>query len=257
MDVHWLLSYQPRTLGTHLSKKKLTHLVAFAILAVLLCECELKYRYDVENRMRYRKVPDETIRRLPVYLRALTLHARRHSSHISSQQLSEFVGVNPWQIRKDFSYFGEFGKPGVGYNIAKLAEHIKRILKLNTLQKIALVGVGNLGSAILSYPGFAAFGFTIAAAFDTNPKLIGKKVKGILVEDARNLSSLRRRNIRLAVIAVPAEAAQQTADALVDAGIKAILNFAPTYVTVPKRVKVITLDIAMELARLPFYVPAG
>ncbi|MHC4664995.1 MAG: redox-sensing transcriptional repressor Rex [Planctomycetota bacterium] len=207
--------------------------------------------------MRYHRIPDETIRRLPIYLRGLLFSAEQGKESISSRDLADFVGVNSWQIRKDFSYFGDFGTRGVGYRIEKLTKQIKRILKLDVVRRAALVGVGNLGSAVLAYPGFEIYGFDIAAAFDTDPRKIGRKVKNITIESASKLATLRARNIDLAIIAVPREAAQQTADKLVKAGVRGILNFSPCYITVPKKVKVITLDIAMDLARLPYYMPAG
>jgi redox-sensing transcriptional repressor len=207
--------------------------------------------------MRYHKIPDEAVRRLPIYLRALLFSSEQGRNNISSRDLANFVGVNPWQIRKDFSYFGEFGTPGVGYNIEKLAKEIKKILKLDIIQKVALVGAGNLGSAVLAYTGFRIYGFDIAAAFDADPKKVGRKIKDIAIEAVSNLPTLRKRGINLAIIAVPRGAAQQTADALVKAGVKGILNFSPCYITVPKKVKVITIDIAMDLARLPYYMPAS
>lgn len=207
--------------------------------------------------MRYHKIPDEAVRRLPIYLRALLFSSEQGRNNISSRDLANFVGVNPWQIRKDFSYFGEFGTPGVGYNVEKLAKEIKKILKLDIIQKVALVGAGNLGSAVLAYTGFRIYGFDIAAAFDADPKKVGRKIKDIAIEAVSNLPTLRKRRINLAIIAVPRGAAQQTADALVKAGVKGILNFSPCYITVPKKVKVITIDIAMDLARLPYYMPAS
>ncbi len=176
---------------------------------------------------------------------------------MSSQDLADYLGANPWQIRKDFSYFGTFGTPGVGYNIKKLIKQIDRILKLDAGHKAALVGVGNLGSAVLAYPGFKTYGFDIVAAFDSDPKKIGRKADNITIEDISKVKSLKKRNIRLAIIAVPHSAAQQTADALVKAGVRGILNFSPWYITVPKKVKVISIDIAMDLVRLPYYMPAG
>jgi redox-sensing transcriptional repressor len=205
--------------------------------------------------MRYRKIPDETVRRLPVYLRVLLFSAEQGQQSISSQKLADFVGVNSWQIRKDFSYFGDFGTPGVGYNIEKLARQIKKILKLTVVKKAALVGVGNLGSAVLAYPGFKMYSLDIAAAFDVSPKKIGRKINNIEIENVTRISTLRKKKISLAIIAVPREAAQKTAEALVKAGVKGILNFSPCYITVPKKVKVITIDIAMDLARLPYYLP--
>jgi redox-sensing transcriptional repressor len=176
---------------------------------------------------------------------------------VSSRNLADFLGVNSWQIRKDFSYFGAFGTPGVGYDIKKLTRQIKKILKVDVVHKAALVGVGNLGSAVLAYPGFRMYHFDIAATFDTDPKKIGKKVNNVKIEHISNLSTLKRRKINLAIITVPGDAAQQTADALVKAGVKGILNFSPRHLIVPKKVKVITIDIAMDLARLPYYMPGG
>jgi redox-sensing transcriptional repressor len=167
------------------------------------------------------------------------------------------LGVPSWLIRKDFSYFGDFGTRGVGYNIKKLTEQIKRILKLNGGRKVALVGVGDLGSAVLRHHGFRLYGFDIVAAFDADSRKTGRRIGGVSVEELSSLGMLKRRKIDLAIIAVPSDAAQQTADALVAAGIKGILNFSPCKITVPRRVKVITIDIATDLARLPYYVPTS
>jgi redox-sensing transcriptional repressor len=205
--------------------------------------------------MRYHKIPDETVRRLPVYLRGLTVSAGQGMEHISSQSLADFVGVNPWQIRKDFSYFGDFGTPGVGYHIEKLTKEIKKILRLDVIRKAALVGVGDLGSALLAYPGFRAYGLDVVAAFDVDPKKIGKAVNGVEIEDMAKIDTLRQRDISLAIVAVPRAAAQLVVDTLVAAGVRGILNFAPCKLSAPKRVKITTLDIAMELARLPYYIP--
>ena len=207
--------------------------------------------------MRYHKIPDETIRRLPIYLRGLLFLMKRGQKSVSSRDLAEFVGAYPWQIRKDFSYFGDFGIRGIGYNIEKLTKEIKRILKINIVKKAALVGVGNLGSAVLAYPGFGIYGFDVSVAFDVDPKKVGKKIKNILIKDVSNIQTLKKRKIKLGIIAVPREAAQDTADKLVNAGITGILNFSPCYITVPKKVKVITIDIAMDLARLPYYMPTN
>jgi redox-sensing transcriptional repressor len=205
--------------------------------------------------MRYHKIPDETVRRLPVYLRGLMVSADQGHEHISSQSLADFVGVDAWQIRKDLSYFGDFGTPGVGYNIEKLARGIKKTLRLDTIRRAALIGVGDLGSALLSYPGFRMYGLDIVAAFDIDPTKVGEVVNGIEIETAAKLDTLRQREITLAIVAVPRAAAQATVDQLVAAGVRGILNFAPSKLVAPKRVKVITLDIAMELARLPYYIP--
>jgi redox-sensing transcriptional repressor len=205
--------------------------------------------------MRYRKIPDETIRRLPVYLRGLFFASELKQKNISSQNLAELVGVNSWQIRKDFSYFGDFGTRGVGYDVEKLAVQIKRILKIADIQKAALVGVGNIGSAVLAYYGFAKYNLEIAFAFDIAPDKIGRKIEHVVIEDVANLPKLKRKKIKLGILAVPEQAAQQTADKLVKAGIKGILNFSPRYIEVPKKVKVATIDIAMYLASIPYYMP--
>jgi redox-sensing transcriptional repressor len=207
--------------------------------------------------MRYRKIPDETIRRLPIYLRAVLILASRGQKNASSKELADLLGINHWQIRKDLSYFGDFGTPGVGYELQKLKKQIRKILKLDGVRKTALVGVGNLGSAVLTYTGFKEYGFDIVAAFDSSPRKIGKKTGNITVEDTKNLNSLRKRNIQMAIIAVPGDAAQKIADDLVKAGVKGILNFSPLYISVPRKIKVISIDIASDLARLPYYMPTN
>ena len=205
--------------------------------------------------MRYHKIPDETIRRLPIYLRALLLLSEKEQQNISSKLLAEFLGFNSAQIRKDFSYFGGFGTRGVGYETNELIKNIKKILKLNIVRKTALVGVGNLGSAILQYSGFKVYGLEIKAAFDISPSKIGKVINGIKIESASKLSGLKRRKIKLAILSVPRNAAQETADILINAGVSGILNLSPARLVVPSNVKVIALNIAMYLARLPYYMP--
>ena len=153
--------------------------------------------------MNYRRIPDETIKRLPVYLRDLTGFSKEGHKNISSKELSGRLGVNPWQIRKDFSYFGAFGTCGVGYDVDKLIRQIKKILKLDTANKAALVGVGNLGSAVLAYPGFAIYGFEIVAAFDNDPKKIGKKINNITVQNVSKISSLKNKDVKIGIITVP------------------------------------------------------
>jgi len=207
--------------------------------------------------MRYYRVPNETIRRLPAYLRGLLSLSEQGLESVSSQNLADYLGVNPWQIRKDFSYFGAYGTRGVGYDIKKLSRQIGKILKLDVVHKAALVGVGNLGRAVLAYPGFKIYGFDVAAAFDIDPKKVGRKVRNTTIEHVSSLRLLKKRKIDIGIIAVPAEAAQQAADALVKAGVKGILNFSPRHIAVPKKVKVISIDIAIDLARLPYYMPAS
>jgi redox-sensing transcriptional repressor len=207
--------------------------------------------------MKHKRIPDETVRRLPVYLRGLMFLRDSGEERISSTELGEVVGIHSWQIRKDFSYFGDFGVRGVGYEIRKLVSEIKGILKLETMQKAALVGAGNLGLAILAYPGFEVYGFDVTAAFDNNPKKIGKKIKNVEIMDIARIDIIKKQNIKLGIIAVPRSAAQKVADKLVKAGVTGILNFSPCYIMVPKKVKVITIDIAGYLARMPYYTPTG
>jgi redox-sensing transcriptional repressor len=207
--------------------------------------------------MRYRRIPDETVRRLPVYLRGALHLSRGGVERTSSRELANLIGIEPWQIRKDFSYFGDFGTRGVGYDLRNLISRINRILRLTAGHRAALVGVGNLGCALLSFPGFRMYGLEIAAAFDIDRRKIGRRKAGVLVEHTNSLQDLNRRGIHLGIIAVPETASQEVADALVNAGVKGILNFAPRYIAVARGVKLITIDIAMDLARLPYYVPAG
>lgn len=207
--------------------------------------------------MKHKRIPDETIRRLPLYLRGLVFLLQEGHLSVSSEKFGDYVGVNSSQIRKDFSYFGEFGVRGVGYDIRKLAIEIKGILKLNEIHKAALIGAGNLGSAIISYPGLQLYGFDITAVFDNNTHKIGKKIRDIEILDVAKLGILKKKNIQIGIITVPRNAAQETADALVKAGVTGILNFSPCYIIVPKNVKVITIDIAGYLARMPYYITAG
>ena len=205
--------------------------------------------------MKYHKVPDETVRRLPVYLKTLKSLAQESKLSISSKKLADLLGMNSWQIRKDFAYFGDLGTRGVGYDVAKLTNQIKKILRLNVTNRVALVGFGNLGAALFTYQGFANYDFEIAAVFDSDAKKIGKKIKNIVVEDACKISRLRTRNIRFAIIAFPEKATQQVVDLLVMAGVKGILSFSSCHnIVVPKKIKVAAIDISTDLASLPYYV---
>lgn len=204
--------------------------------------------------MDFRKIPNETIRRLPIYLRGLKLLCKQGINNISSLKLGEFVDVNSWQVRKDFSYFGSFGTPGVGYDVTKLVRQINKILKLDVVQKMALVGLGNLGSAIQAYGGFSIYEFEIAAIFDIDPEKVGTKTNNIVVENVSRIKLLKKRKIDLSIVAVPSSSAQGVVDALVKAGVKGILNFAPCYLKAPKKVKIINIDIASDLACLPYYI---
>ncbi|MDH4202788.1 MAG: redox-sensing transcriptional repressor Rex [Phycisphaerae bacterium] len=204
--------------------------------------------------MKYHKIPDETIRRMPMYLRAFSMLKNANQDTISSSELAERLHLNPPQIRKDLSYFGAFGTRGVGYPVASTAKQIRGILKLDVTQKAALVGAGRLGAAIAAYPGFEMFGFDIAAIFDNDESKIGTIIGKNTIEDIAKISIIEDRDIHLAILAVPGEAAQSVVDMLVNCRIKGILNLSPCYLEVPKRIKVITIDLAMELGILPYYM---
>lgn len=201
-----------------------------------------------------RRVPDETVRRLPSYLRVIRSLSEQGRTCICSKGLAEILHTSPPQIRKDLSYFGSFGTPGKGYDVEALARRLGAILKLDSPHKAALVGAGNLGIALLNYAAFALYGFEIAAGFDVDPKKIGKTKRGVVIEDVSNLRTLRERGIRLGIMAIPSQVAQEVAEELVRAGISGILNFAAFPVSMPNDVKIISVDIAAGLACLPYHL---
>ena len=207
--------------------------------------------------MRYHKVPDETIRRLPVYLRGLCSFTNDSYHSISSQQLADKLHIKPPQLRKDLSYFGDIGTPGVGYDIEKLKKHIQSVLQLNHTHSAALIGYGNLGAALLKYTGFKTFCIEINAIFDNDQHKTGHVVQNIKIERMSKISTLRRKSISIAILAIPAVESQGVTDKLVEAGVGGILNFSPSYLSVPHHVKVINIDIGVSLACLPYYLPAG
>ena len=201
------------------------------------------------------QIPDIVIGRLPIYLRALTYMAEEGQEITSSQELGERLGISSAQIRKDLSHFGEFGKQGTGYEVAYLRDQLKRILKVERTWPVALVGYGDLGHALAHYGGFVAKGFEIVAVFDNDPNKIGQKVADKEVLDVARLPEVvQEKNIKVAIIAVPSSAAQEVADALVEAGIKAILNYAPIHISVPPDVRVQYIDPAAHLQRMTYYL---
>ena len=207
--------------------------------------------------MRYHKIPEETVRRMPLYLRGTLELASQGADFISSQRLADHLGLTPWLIRKDFSYFGDLGKRGVGYDTRTLASRIKKILRLNVDRRAVLVGAGRLGSALLEYGGFGRYGLQIVAAFDRDGAKVGEMIGGVRVEHVNGLATVAGRGIDMGILAVPEESAQEIADALLMAGIRGILSFSPRHIAMPKKVKVIAIDIAMDLARLPYYLPGN
>ena len=206
------------------------------------------------QRLAWHRIPERAITRLSIYLRCLEELLADGTLAVSSQQLAERFGLNSAQVRKDLAYFGQFGVRGLGYYTGELKGNLERILGLNQQWEVALVGLGNLGSALLNYRGFRQRGFRLAAAFDNDPSKIGMRIGRVPVFDVeRIVPVLKRRRIKMAVIAVPAAAAQAVTDQLVAAGVNAILNFAPTQLSVPKRVKVQNVDLSVMLKTLSFY----
>jgi redox-sensing transcriptional repressor len=198
-----------------------------------------------------RKVPELAVPRLSQYYRALLEAWDREV--ISSETLAELTGFGAPQIRKDLTYFGQFGTPGLGYNVSELKKSLSRILGLDKEWVVALAGVGNLGAALLGYKGLRRPGFRLVAAFDKDPAKVGTVMDGIPVHDIEQVEEIsRREGIQMAVITVPVAAAQDVADKMVKAGVKALLNFAPARLKVPADVTVHNIDVAMELERLSF-----
>ena len=199
--------------------------------------------------------PDVVIRRLPLYARSLRYLLQEDIRSVSSQELGERINVTAAQIRKDLSYFGEFGKQGIGYDVEKLLHQIERILGLNQQWPVALVGIGHLGEAIARYEGFRSQGIRIAAVFDSNPAKVGSEINGLLIQDDHQIDNvLREQNIKLAIIAVPAGRAQEVADTLVTAGVRAILNYAPVVIQVPDNVWVRHIDPVAVLHSMTYYL---
>jgi len=200
------------------------------------------------------KIPEKTITRLPIYLRCLEELEANGVASVSSKQLAERFGLNSAQVRKDLAYFGQFGVRGLGYYIAELKHNLERILGLKQDWEVALVGVGNLGSALIAYKGFQARGFRISMAFDSDPPKVGQQIDAVVVMDvAKLVPTLRKKKVKIAVIAVPGAVAQWVADLLVDSGVTAILNFAPTQLVVPEGVKVQNVDLSVLLKTLSYH----
>jgi redox-sensing transcriptional repressor len=200
-------------------------------------------------------VPKAVVSRLSLYLRELQHLIRDGNETTSSTQLGKLLGFTDAQVRKDLAYFGQFGYPGIGYRCSELVEAIKKILGTNQPWPLAIVGLGNLGRALMGYRGFSQQGFRISAAFDVDPGKIGTSVEGIPVHHLDDLVRVaQEKAIRLAIIAVPGTSAQKVADALVAAGIDGILNFAPVTLNLPKHVRTVGVDLAIELEQLSFAV---
>jgi len=201
------------------------------------------------------KIPEATIGRLSLYSRYLKEADDKGIKTVSSQHIAKATGVTPAQVRKDLAYFGEFGTRGVGYNPKELYNYIMKILGLGKRWKVAIAGAGNLGMALSQYKGFAERGFDIVCMFDNDPKKIGQKISGI---EICPLSSVKEKvkiyNLELAIIAVPAYAAQEVSDILIEAGIKGIINFAPVNISTPNNIMLRRVDLAAQLEYLTYYL---
>ena len=205
------------------------------------------------------QVSELTTNRLSVYLRCLNTLEAASVRTISSQTLADQFHLNAAQIRKDLAYFGEFGVRGVGYYVRDLKRHLRQILGLDQKLRVAIMGAGNLGMALADYPGFRQEGFEIAAMFDTLREKVGRQSRGgIPIHDIQDLKKIAKRDaIRIAVIAVPAAAAQSVVNAVVASGIKAVLNFSPGQLDVPADVKLKSVDLTVSLESLSFFLAPG
>jgi redox-sensing transcriptional repressor len=200
------------------------------------------------------RVPDATVARLATYLRVLSTLADRSVITVSSEELAAAAGVNSAKLRKDLSYLGSYGIRGVGYDVTTLTEQISRTLGLTVHRCVALIGIGNLGQALAGYAGFASRGFRIAALIDSDPRRIGSRIRGLVVSDIADLDEIVERNgITIGVLAVPASAAQEVCDRLVESGVTSVLNFAPVVLSVPRHVHLRKVDLAAELQILSFH----
>jgi redox-sensing transcriptional repressor len=205
--------------------------------------------------MKKNEIPDIIVSRLPIYLRALRRMQAQNQLTTSSQELGEQVGISAAQIRKDLSQFGEFGKQGTGYNIAFLVGKLREILQVEHVWDVALVGMGDMGHALARYQGFRDRGFRVAMVFDNDPAKIGKQVGEFVIQDARELGkAVREAGIRVAMLCVPAAVAQAVTAQLVEAGVKAILNYAPISLSVPAGVRLQYLDPSIGLQRMTYYL---
>ena len=207
--------------------------------------------------MKALKIPEATIIRLSVYSRFLAQVKRRGVITISSGEIANGVGVSSAQVRKDLAYFGEFGTRGVGYNVGELYGHLMKILGLTSQWQVIIVGAGKLGSALTMYAGFAERGFKVVAVLDSDQRKIGQKLDSIEILPVSRLAEVAAANqSAIGIIAVPAEESQEVANTMVQAGIKAILNFAPRVLMVPEDLVIRNVDLSVNLEILSFYLGA-
>ena len=211
-------------------------------------------------RSNYRppKIPEMTIRRLSIYTRCLLQLEEDGIKTISSQELAERFNLNSAQVRKDLAYFGEFGVRGIGYYVSGLKAELQRILGLDREWPVVLVGLGNLGSALFHYRGFTRQGFRIVAVVDDDPAKAGRDIDQVPIFTSGAMPrEIKARGVQIAIVAVPGESAQTVTDQLVAAGIRAVLNFAPARLRVPRDVRLKNVDLSIELETLSFYLAKG
>jgi redox-sensing transcriptional repressor len=200
-------------------------------------------------------IPNPAVRRLSLYLRQLEGFKRKDRRTVSSKQLGESLGLTDAQVRKDLAYFGQFGHPGIGYRVEDLIAQVRKILGTDKVWNVLLVGAGNLGRALSMYRGFNAKGFKLVAVFDNDAGKVGRKQGAFTVQPLAEMEvTVQKHAVRLAILAVPADAAQEVADQLVAAGVKGLLNFAPVSINVPSDVALNTVDVAVQLEQLSFQV---
>lgn len=200
-------------------------------------------------------IPDIVIGRLPIYLRTLKRLLQQGQEVTSSQELGEHLGISSAQIRKDLSHFGEFGKQGTGYNIAYLCRQLEKILKVDCVWPVAMIGAGYLGHALASYDGFENRGFHIIGVFDSSVDKIGTNVGSLTVEPVEMVQEyVQKYQCQIAIMAVPAEAAQVVADMLIEVGIKSILCYAPITLNIPKHIRVEYIDPVIHFQHMTFYL---
>jgi redox-sensing transcriptional repressor len=200
-----------------------------------------------------KRIAESTVRRLSLYLRYLEEAEAEGTPTISSDELAKLGGTTSAQVRKDLSFFGSFGKRGLGYPVPELADHLREILGLGREWKVVIVGAGKIGAALATFRGFQNRGFRVVAAYDTNPDKIGRRLEGVIVRDMHDLEhDVAREHPDIAVLTIPGEEAQSVVDRLVTAGIKAILSFAPAQLHVPDQVALKEVNMALELEGLSF-----
>ena len=200
-------------------------------------------------------VPKAVVNRLSLYLRELRHLLRAGKTTVSSSELGSLLGITDAQVRKDLAYFGHFGHPGIGYRCEELINAIRSILGTDQEWTVAMVGIGNLGRALLGYRGFVDQGFHVVAAFDSNPEKLNGQIEEVPVYHIGRLAEVvRQHNIRLGLICVPAATAQNVADRLVEAGVEGIVNFAPVTLSLPEEISSVSVDLSTELEQLSFSV---